>query len=96
MAVDSTGTTSAGIPVNSPEELRAALSSDPTLFVQTLTEKLLTFALGRGLQYYDMPVVRRIVADAKPQGYSFESIVLGVARSVPFRMRAAAEEPAGG
>jgi mono/diheme cytochrome c family protein len=94
--VDSTGTTSIGQPVNSPQELRAALSSDPTLFVHTLTEKLLTFALGRGLEYYDMPVVRRIVADASAQGYSFESIVLGVARSVPFRMRSAAEEPAGG
>ncbi|HEY3517561.1 MAG TPA: DUF1592 domain-containing protein [Gammaproteobacteria bacterium] len=96
VAVDSTGITSTGQSVNSPEELRAALSSDPTLFVQTLTEKLLTFALGRGLEYYDMPVVRRIVADAAAQGYSFESIVLGVARSVPFRMRSAAEEPAGG
>jgi hypothetical protein len=96
VAVDSTGTTSTGLPVNSPEELRAALSSDPTLFVHTLTEKLMTFALGRGLEHYDMPVVRRIVADAAAQGYSFESIVLGVARSVPFRMRSAAEEPAGG
>ncbi|HSC13543.1 MAG TPA: DUF1592 domain-containing protein, partial [Gammaproteobacteria bacterium] len=94
--VDSTGTMSTGQPVNSPEELRAALSSDPTLFVHTLTEKLLTFALGRGLEHYDMPVVRRIVADASAQGYSFESIVLGVARSVPFRMRSSAEEPAGG
>ena len=87
--VDSTGITSTGQPVNSPEELRAALSADPTLFVQALTEKLLTFALGRGVEHYDMPVVRRIVADAKAQGYSFESIVLGVAQSVPFRMRSA-------
>jgi hypothetical protein len=94
--VDSTGTMATGQPVNSPEELRAALSSDPTLFVRTLTEKLLTFALGRGLQHYDMPVVRRIVADAEAEGYSFESIVLGVARSVPFRMRSSPEEPAGG
>jgi hypothetical protein len=96
VAVDSTGTTSMGQPVNSPEELRAALSSDPTLFVHTLTEKLMTFALGRGLEHYDMPVVRRIVADAASEGYSFESIVLGVARSVPFRMRSSGEEPAGG
>ena len=94
--VDSTGTTSTGLPVNSPEELRAALASDPTLFVHALTEKLLTFALGRGVEYYDMPVVRRIVADAEREGYSFESIVLGVAQSVPFRMRSSAEEPAGG
>jgi hypothetical protein len=94
--VDSTGTTSTGLPVNSPEELRAALASDPTLFVHALTEKLLTFALGRGVEYYDMPVVRRIVADAQRQGYSFEAIVLGLAQSVPFRMRSAAEAPAGG
>ena len=94
--VDSTGTTSTGLPVNSPEELREALTSDPTLFVEALTEKLLTFALGRGLEYYDMPVVRRIVADSRAQGYSFRAIVLGVAQSVPFRMRSSAETPAGG
>jgi hypothetical protein len=93
--VDSTGTMATGQPVNSPEELRAALTSDPTQFVHALTEKLLTFALGRGVEHYDMPVVRRIVADAARQGYSFESIVLGVAESVPFRMRAAAT-PEGG
>ena len=90
--IDSTGTMSTGQPVNSPEELRAALANDPTLFVTALTEKLLTFALGRGVEHYDMPVVRRIVADASAQGYSFESIVLGVARSVPFRMRSVPPE----
>ncbi len=94
--VDSTGITATGQPANSPEELRAALSDDPTLFVHALTEKLMTFALGRGVEYYDMPVVRRIVADAATQGYSFEAIVLGIAQSTPFRMRSSAEEPAGG
>jgi hypothetical protein len=93
--VDSTGTMATGQPVNSPEELRAALASDPTQFVHALTEKLLTFALGRGVEHHDMPVVRRIVADAAPEGYSFESIVLGVAQSVPFRMRSG-ETPEGG
>jgi len=92
--VDSSGTTSLGQPVNNPDELRAALTADPTLFVRALTEKLMTFALGRGLEYYDMPVVRAIVADAERDGYSFESFVLGVAESVPFRMRGA-PEPAG-
>jgi mono/diheme cytochrome c family protein len=87
--IDSTGVTSWGAPVNSPEELRAALTEDPTLFVQALTEKLLTFALGRGLEYYDMPAVRRIVADAESHGYSFEALVLGIVRSAPFRMRSA-------
>jgi hypothetical protein len=81
--------------VNSPEELRAALTEDPTLFVHALTEKLLTFAIGRGVEHHDMPGVRRIVADAQAQGYSFEAIVLGVARSVPFRMRSA-PPPEGG
>jgi hypothetical protein len=94
VAVDSTGTTSLGQPVNNPGELRAALTADPTLFVRALTEKLLTFAMGRGLEYYDMPVVRSIVADAERDGYSFEAFVLGVAESVPFRMRGA-PEPAG-
>jgi hypothetical protein len=93
--VDSTGTTATGQPVNSPEELRAALTEDPTLFVHALTEKLLTFAIGRGVEHHDMPGVRRIVADAQAQGYSFEAIVLGVARSVPFRMRSA-PPPEGG
>jgi hypothetical protein len=92
--VDSTGTTSTGQPVNSPDELRAALTADPTQFVHALTEKLMTFALGRGVEHYDMPIVRRIVADAEAQGYSFEAIVLGVARSAPFRMRSA-EVPEG-
>ncbi|HUQ51106.1 MAG TPA: DUF1592 domain-containing protein [Gammaproteobacteria bacterium] len=93
--VDSTGITATGQPANSPEELRAALASDPTLFVHALTEKLLTFALGRGVEYYDMPVVRRIVADAEAQGYSFEAIVLGIAQSAPFRMRSVADDAEG-
>jgi Protein of unknown function (DUF1588)/Protein of unknown function (DUF1592)/Protein of unknown function (DUF1585) len=93
--VDSTGTTSLGQAANSPEELRAALTADPTLFVHAVAEKLLIFALGRGLEYYDLPVVRRVVAEAEAQGYSFESIVLGVAQSVPFRMRSAPEKEGG-
>jgi hypothetical protein len=70
------------------------LTADPTLFVRAMTEKLMVFALGRSLEYYDMPVVRSIVADAKREDYSFASLVLGVAKSVPFRMRGA-PEPAG-
>ncbi len=92
--IDSSGTLVDGRPVNNPEELRRALTDDPTLFVRGLTERLMVFALGRGLQYYDMPVVRQIVADAAQEHYSFKSLVLGVAKSVPFRMRAVAE-PAG-
>ena len=59
----------------------------PELFVQTLTEKLMTFALGRGVEYYDMPAVRKIVHQAKPNNYRFSDIVVGIASSVPFQMR---------
>jgi hypothetical protein len=52
-----------------------------------LTEKMLTYALGRGLEYYDMPAVRKIVANARTNDYRFSSIVLGVTRSVPFQMK---------
>jgi hypothetical protein len=52
-----------------------------------LTEKMLTYALGRGIEYYDMPAVRKIVRDAKASNYRFSSIVLGITRSVPFQMK---------
>ena len=89
IAIDSTGTLTDGRPVNNPEELRNVLTDDPTLFVRGLTERMMVFALGRGLKHYDMPVVRQIVADAQRDHYSFSSLVVGVAKSVPFRMRAA-------
>jgi Protein of unknown function (DUF1585) len=57
------------------------------VFVGTLTEKLLTYALGRGLDYYDMPAVRGIVREASAQNSRFSSLVLGVVKSVPFQMR---------
>jgi Protein of unknown function (DUF1585)/Protein of unknown function (DUF1588) len=67
--------------------LEAALLSRPELFAGTLTEKLLTFALGRGIEYYDAPAVRRIVRDAGKDGYRFSSIILGIVKSTPFQMR---------
>jgi len=67
--------------------LEAALLSHPDLFAGRLTEKLLTFALGRGVEDYDAPAVRRIVRDAEPGGYRFSSILLGIVKSVPFQMR---------
>jgi hypothetical protein len=88
IAIDSTGTLTDGRPVNDPEELRKVLTDDPTLFVRGLTERLMVFALGRGIKHYDMPVVRQIVADARRENYSFSSLVLGVVNSAPFRMRA--------
>jgi hypothetical protein len=67
--------------------LEAALLSRPELFAGRLTEKLLTFALGRGVEYYDAPAVRKILRDAEPGGYRFSSILLGIVKSVPFQMR---------
>jgi uncharacterized protein DUF1585 len=61
--------------------------SRPELFVTTATEKLLTYALGRGLEYYDAPTVRAIARDARDQDYRISSIVLGVVKSAPFQMR---------
>ncbi|HEX5102216.1 MAG TPA: DUF1592 domain-containing protein, partial [Pirellulaceae bacterium] len=69
--------------------LERALLDRPELFVQTLTEKLLTFALGRGIEHYDAPAVREIVRDAKDNEYRFSQIILGIAHSTPFQMRKA-------
>jgi hypothetical protein len=69
--------------------LEEGLLKRPELFVGTLTEKLLTFALGRGVEYYDAPAVRRIVRDAGKDGYRFSSLILGIVTSAPFQMRTA-------
>jgi hypothetical protein len=71
--------------------LRAALLKRPDVFVGTLTEKLMTYGLGRGLQHYDMPVVREIVRDAAAQDNRFSALVLGIVKSAPFQMRRKAE-----
>jgi hypothetical protein len=67
--------------------LEDALLSRPEMFAGALTEKLLTFALGRGVEYYDAPAVRTIVRDSAKDGYRFSSLVLGIVKSPPFQMR---------
>jgi hypothetical protein len=76
-----------GTMVNGPVMLRQALLRRPETFVGTMTEKLLTYALGRGLAAYDLPTVRAIVRDASAQQYRFSSLVLGIVKSTPFQMR---------
>jgi hypothetical protein len=88
--VDASGQLVDGTAVNGVNELRRALLRDPGLFAGTITEKLLIYAVGRGLAGTDMPAVRRIVGDAARDGYRFSSIILGIVRSVPFQMRATA------
>jgi hypothetical protein len=67
--------------------LRKAVLNRPELFVTTLTEKLMTYALGRGLEHYDAPAVRGITRRAQAEGNRFSSVVLGIVNSTPFRMR---------
>jgi hypothetical protein len=67
--------------------LENALLSRPELLATTMTENLLTFALGRGVEYYDAPAVRKIVRDAGKDGYRLSSLILGIVQSVPFQMR---------
>jgi hypothetical protein len=73
--------------VGGPVELRKALLRRPDQFVQTVTEKLMTFALGRSLRYQDMPMVRAIVRNAANQGDTFESLIKGVVESPAFLQR---------
>jgi hypothetical protein len=67
--------------------LRNALLARPDVFVGTITEKLLIYALGRGLEPVDMPVVRSVVRNAAARNYAMQSLVLGIVRSDPFQMR---------
>ena len=89
-AVDASGALPDGTPFEGVDGLREALLSRSELFVTTLTEKLLTYALGRGLEPYDAPAVRRIVRAAAADDYRFQSLVLGVVNSAPFKMRRSA------
>jgi hypothetical protein len=90
-AIDAAGELADGTMVDGVVALRNALVSRPELFAQTFTEKLLTYALGRGLDYRDMPAVRAIVRDAARQNYRFSAFIAGATHSIPFRMRTATE-----
>jgi hypothetical protein len=87
-AIDASGVLANGTPVDGPLALRAALLERPDQFVQTFTERLMTFALGRSLDYRDMPTVRRIVREAAADDYRFSSIALGIVTSDQFLMQA--------
>jgi hypothetical protein len=84
-----------GTTISGPVDLRKVLLKRSQQFVQTMTEKLMTYAMGRSVEYYDMPVVRQIVRDAARDNYRFSSLVMGVVKSAPFQMRKVpnADEP---
>jgi hypothetical protein len=85
--IDASGELPDGTKIDGPIELRKALVSNPDQFVQTLTEKLMTYALGRTVEWRDMPTVRKIVQDSGKDGYRFSSIVMGIIDSDQFQMR---------
>ena len=87
--IDASGQLADGTKVDGPVELRKALMRHPEQFVGTFTQKLLTYALGRGLESYDMPVVREITRKAASDDYRFSSVILGIVQSVPFEMKKA-------
>ena len=84
-----------GTLVDGPVELRQALLKYSPQFIRMFTEKLMTYALGRGVEYFDMPAVRSIVREAAQQDYRFSSIVLGIVASQAFQMRVKSESPDG-
>ncbi len=92
--IDSAAELPDGTPVNGPDDLREALLRNPEQFVQTFTERFLTYALGRTVDYKDMPAVRKIVREAAKEDYRFSELVWQVVASEPFRMRVAAEPAA--
>jgi len=91
--VDVSGQLGDGTQIEGINDLRAALLVKPEHFVDNLTEKLLTYALGRGLEPFDMPVVRTIRKEAAQEEYRFSALVKGIISSVPFTMKRAVENP---
>jgi hypothetical protein len=87
--IDASATLPDGSSFEGPAGIREHLVRQPDRFVSSLTEKLLTYALGRGLEAYDAPAVRRIVRSAEAEEYRWSALVRGIVESVPFRMRRA-------
>jgi hypothetical protein len=86
-AIDADGGLLDGSEFSGVSGLEQALLHRPELFVRTLTEKLLTYGLGRGVEYYDAPAVRQIVREARADNYRFSRLIIGVAKSTSFQMR---------
>lgn len=85
--IDPSGVLPDGSPFNGVQGLQQALLNRPEVFLTTFTEKLLTYALGRGVEPHDAPAVRKIVREARAEDFRFSSFILGIADSTPFQMR---------
>ena len=88
--IDASGVMPDGVTFSGPVDFRAALLTHRDALLSTLTTKLLTYAIGRGTEYYDMPTVRRIVQDSAAHDHRWSSLVLGIVKSAPFQMRRSA------
>ena len=86
-AIDSAGALPNGTAFHGIAGLKRTLLNQPEPFVNTLTEKLLTYGLGRGLEYYDAPAVRSITREIKNNDYRFSSLIVSIVKSTPFQMR---------
>jgi hypothetical protein len=87
--IDTGGVMADGSKVDGPAALREAILSRPDAFATVVTERLLTYALGRGVEPFDMPAVRTIARDAAHRDYRWSSVIMGIVKSVPFQMRRA-------
>ncbi len=90
--IDASGVLPDGSGFDGPAGLRQVLLNRREDFVRTVTDRLLTYALGRGVEYYDQPAVRKIVREAAPSNYRWSALVLGIVRSIPFQMRRSPEQ----
>ena len=91
--IDASGTLPNGATFDGAADLRRLLEARAEEFVTTVTSRLLTYALGRGVEHYDMPTIRAIVREARPDRYRWSSIILGIVESTPFTMRIRRPEP---
>jgi hypothetical protein len=89
--IDASGVLPDGTQFRGPAELRKILLSKPDQFATTVSQKLLTYALGRGLEYYDAPSVRKIVREARVRNYRWSALILAIVQSEPFQMRRSSE-----
>ena len=93
LPIDASGELADGAKIDGVVALRNSILARPEVFVGTMTEKLLIYSLGRGLDYRDMPTVRAIVRDAGRTDYRFSTMILGVVHSTPFQMRTKLASP---
>jgi hypothetical protein len=91
-AVDASGSLPDGRSFRTPGELTAILKADRNAFARGLTEKMLVYALGRGIETYDRPTVNAIANEVEKSGYRFSALIFGIVESLPFQMRSAPRE----